>query len=252
MGSNFIIMKNLASLPMYERPELNEAHNNLWTLIKYYLSEKKIDHPINLIKGKAGLKIWENKNLFLSQTCSLPFRKKLFKHVKYVGTPIYDIQDCPQGYYRSFFIVKKKNKALKISDFSDKIFAYNEINSQSGYAAAYNHLFPKKLWFKKLVYSGSHKKSVNMVFNEEADITCIDALTWNTICSFDEYSKDMIVIDKTIPTPGLPYITSQFSNISEELYFSIKFAFDNLNQRDITLLKLKGIIKLKVAKYLEV
>ena len=98
----------IAILPMYERPELHSVHDRLWYLIRTELIKEKINAPTSLLKGVKGNDIWKSKKLLLSQTCGLPFRTNLSDIVTYLATPVYSIDDCPAGYYRSVFLVYKK------------------------------------------------------------------------------------------------------------------------------------------------
>ena len=237
---------------MYERSELKFAHNRLWSLIKTELIKEKISAPKNLLTGINGKEVWKNNKLIFSQTCSLPFRTYLRNYVTYLATPVYSLEDCPAGYYRSVFLVKIKNKNLKLSNFLDKIFAINSLDSQSGYAAPYNHISEQYGWFSKTILTGSHRNSVLMVSNGNADITCIDELSWEIIKCFDSFAKKLIVLEKTIPTPALPYITVSASKYSETIYKCLFKAFNQLKEKDKKLLKIKTVIKIPLNEYLKI
>lgn len=84
-----------ASLPMYQRDELNEAHDEYW-----YLISKKLGHNIHLTKTGDETDLWLDPNLLLSQTCGMPYRTYLHDKVTLVGTPDYGVNRCPPGRYR--------------------------------------------------------------------------------------------------------------------------------------------------------
>ena len=87
----------IVGLPMYERPELFQAHDNLWQLI-----HKQIDgSPQKLSRNVELWDLWTSPELLLAQTCSSPYRESLFKNTTYVGTPDYKLPNCPPGYYNS-------------------------------------------------------------------------------------------------------------------------------------------------------
>ena len=77
----------IAGLPMYERPELFQAHDNLWQLI-----HNQIDgSPQRLSRNVELWDLWTSPELLLAQTCSSPYRESLFKNTIYVGTPDYKL-----------------------------------------------------------------------------------------------------------------------------------------------------------------
>lgn len=125
----------IASFPMYQRPELNHAHHQFWTLIRKNL---KLDSPEYLSQDADEMAVWNDPKLVLSQTCGMPYRKFLHDHVTLIGTPDYGIEGCPPGYYKSVFIINKDERRTEPDDFKDALFAYNDINSQSGFHVADN------------------------------------------------------------------------------------------------------------------
>ena len=139
----------IASLSMYERPELEFYQNLYWLEIRNSLRKKILLVQNNLQKG-FGLDFWKNPDLLLSQTCGLPFRKYLHKNVKLVGTPDYKIKGCLPGYYFSCFVVRKVERE-KTFDYIDSIFAFNEKDSQSGYFAPMKHVNDQGFSFKILL-----------------------------------------------------------------------------------------------------
>ena len=70
----------IASLQMYKRPELVEAHARFWSLINQNLMELGINAPRELNQDKEVMEVWTDPDLVLSQTCGMPYRK--FLHVQ--------------------------------------------------------------------------------------------------------------------------------------------------------------------------
>ncbi len=245
-------MKGLASFPMYEREELEVPHRELWSLIRLALESKSLMAPRDLITGDHGTSIWTDENLVLSQTCGLPLRTFLKGKVTYIGTPIYDLENCPPGYYRSIFIVNRNSKSKDVKDFSNKKFAFNGHDSQSGYAAPYNHFIGLNTWFSELILSGSHRNSALMVANGKADIACIDEISWELIKRFDKFSSLLVGIEKTNPTPALPFITVRYGKEAPDLFDVLEVAIKNLSSASSEILLLKGLKRIDLEKYYEV
>ena len=84
-----------ASLPMYDRPELREAHDDYWAAIHQRLENSGVESPAKLERNGVGLDFWSDGNLIFSQTCGLPYRKYLHDKVGLVATPDFAIEGCP-------------------------------------------------------------------------------------------------------------------------------------------------------------
>ena len=87
----------IAGLPMYDRPELFEAHNKFWQLVHKQI----VGSPEILSRNMSSWDLWTSPKLFLAQTCSSPYRERLHKITTYVGTADYGLPNCPPGYYNS-------------------------------------------------------------------------------------------------------------------------------------------------------
>lgn len=240
-----------ASLPMYDRPELAEAHDEFWGNINVALSERGIISPKNLNKHGFGLSFWKSEDLVLSQTCGMPYRKHLHQEVNLVGTPDYAVDGCPPGYYCSHFIVRKDDLRNTVLDFKDAVFAFNEMDSQSGFAAAWNHLKKKNVWFTRTLQTGAHLSSAKAVASKKADIASIDAVTWRFAEHYEEFASQLRVLETTSPTPGLPYITSR-KNDPEILFDALQDALTETSPQTLNKLRIRGIKKIPKAEYLNI
>ncbi|MDB4602261.1 hypothetical protein OAH70_07240, partial [Flavobacteriaceae bacterium] len=89
----------ISSLRMYEFPEMQGALNNYWNLIHNELSDCGIQSPVSLDMTLNEQQAWLSPNLVLAQTCGMPYRKFLHKKVTLIGTPDFNLNDCPEGYY---------------------------------------------------------------------------------------------------------------------------------------------------------
>jgi hypothetical protein len=60
----------VASLPMYDLPELREATDELWRALAARLQNRGIDAPVTLERDETNLDaVWSDPRLLLSQTC---------------------------------------------------------------------------------------------------------------------------------------------------------------------------------------
>ena len=240
----------IASLQMYARPELEKAHRRFWSLIRAQLILKGIAAPNHLSVDKEEMQVWNDPELVFSQTCGMPYRKFLHNKVQLVGTPVYDIGISPEGYYCSYFVVRKDDNRCSLVNYCDAVFAFNEKNSQSGFAAPLVHLNKLEKNFSNRVQSFSHRQSASMVAGGEADICAIDALSWKLIETYDTFPSNLRVLTATKPvTPGLPYITSR-DNDPKLVFTAVESAIKSLRSSDRKNLNIRGIVKIPEEKYL--
>ncbi len=241
----------IASLMMYDFPALGAAHARYWQAIRHELAVRGIDSPPKLSQSAEEFSVWRNPALVLSQTCGMPYRLFLHDQVTYVGTPVFGIDGCPPGYYRSALVVRADDPRTALNDYRTARFAYNQTISQSGWAAPYEHLRSGGWWFNDFHHSHGHAKSAHAVAEGRADIASLDAQTWALIRQHDPVADRLRVLDWTIPTPGLPYIAGPSADASLTSQ-AVASAIDSLSAADRTALCLRGLVQFPVAAYLEV
>ena len=235
----------IAMLGMYDRPEVADANDAFWSSIRSKLGYG----PKFLTRDRDFWEIWRSPDLLFAQTCGLPYRSKLHGSVQLIGTPDYGLEDCPPGYYRSA-IVARKNSLVDLAELGAVTLAYNEQLSQSGWAAFWGHVGPD-IELGTLKRSGGHANSAKMVAEGDADLACLDALTWSLIHKFDDFAEELEVLEWTDPTPGLPYITS-VSRDADEISDAVRQAITELNEVDRDLLHLKGLVDISSDEYLAI
>jgi ABC-type phosphate/phosphonate transport system substrate-binding protein len=242
----------IASLNMYARPEVNDVLFHFWDLIRKNLENHGISAPASLTQDRDVFEVWTDPTLVLSQTCGMPFRKFLHNKVKLVGTPVYDFEDCAAGHYYSVIVTCKDDPRTTLKEFENARFAYNEENSQSGFAAPLNYASKLGVKLSNRVPSGGHVKSNEMIANGLADIAALDAVSWKLIERHDAFSSALRIVECTKPTtPGLPFITSM-SGDADAVFTAIVTAIEDLTPEERDCLCLKGIKKISSEKYLSV
>ena len=237
----------IAALTMYERPEVADANDRFWTAIRSILG----DGPKTLTRDMDLWEIWQSPDLLLAQTCGYPYRARLHGHVTLIGTPDYGVPGCAAGYYNSLFITRTSDPRQTLRDFGSATFAYNEPMSQSGWAAPMTHMAERNLGFASHLQSGAHLESARMVARKDADIAAIDAVTWAMIQQYDECAKDLHVIARSTPTPGLPYIAAKGADRGK-LFCAINAAISGLPRATREALHLKGLVDIPAAEYLAI
>jgi len=239
----------IASLPMYARPELREAHDTFWELLRDALRSSGIsapevlDHEINVWDA------WESPKLCFSQTCNFPYRAKLHSKVTLIGAANYGLEDAAPGYYYSVFVVRRSDALKAPEDFADARFVFNEALSQSGWAAPQLWAEKRGFSFRPHIKSGAHIASARAVADHKADIAALDAVSWRLLRKLEDFTKDLSVIGRTDHTPALSFITR--SGEDPEPY-RVAFTKSLLELPNIhkTALGLCGIVAIPEAEYL--
>ncbi len=231
----------IATLPMYDRPETEEANDRFWALIR----ENLPGAPEHL--SRDGFH-WLDPDLILSQTCSLPYRTGLQDAVMIVATPVHDLP-CPAGCYFSVIVVREDDEREDFGDFTGARLAINNPVSQSGWAAIDDLAQAENVTFGAITNTGSHQASAEAVAEARADICAIDAVTWTHIQRFDPFADRLRIISSTQPTPALPYITA-FGQDVRGLQEALVLAVDALSPEDQELLCLIDITHISADRYI--
>ncbi|WP_299676923.1 PhnD/SsuA/transferrin family substrate-binding protein [uncultured Roseobacter sp.] len=238
----------IASLPMYDTEGTRAANDRLWALIRQAYGAG----PPTLDRQTDPHQMWASPDLVLSQTCGLPYRSQLHDRVTLVGTPDYDVDGCPPGYYRSHVVVRRDDPRPDLAAFRRARLARNDVRSQSGWAAIEGHLSENEYDFSFSGWTldtGSHAGSVQAVAAGRADIAAIDAVTWALLARDTALTSELRILLSTRPTPGLPLITAK-AREAAPLFAAVKAALQDLSAADRAQLLLKDLIPIPPAAYL--
>lgn len=237
----------IASLPMYDRPELRAAHDRLWAAIRAHLGHG----PAALTRGGDPLEHWLSPDLLLSQCCGYPYRARLHGRVALVATPDHRLEGCPPGHYCSVFVARANDARETPAAFARARLAYNEALSQSGWAAPQTHARDHGFAFTDTLCTGAHAASARAVAEGRADIAALDAVSWRMMQAHDDFAAALKEVGRTLPTPALPYITA-LGRDPAPLCAALGAAIAALAPEDRARLSLWGIREIPAADYLAV
>lgn len=188
---------------MYDWPEVRGATDAFWATLRDALCARGLAAPERLNRDATH---WTDPRLALSQTCALPYRLSLHKRVTLIGAPDYGLDGCPPGCFRSVLVARIDDPREEPAAFSGARFAYNALNSQSGWAALQAALGP--LPAEAGLRTGAHRASIQAVAAGSAEIAAIDAVSWRLARAWEPAAARLRPIGWTRPTPGLPMITA--------------------------------------------
>ena len=204
-----------AAYPMYNQAETQVWVNQWWQALATQLQDVGITAPAELTQPDDYYQHWQSQDLLVSQTCGYPLTHDLAGKVQYLITPCYDTPYNQGAHYCSLLLVQENNSAQTFADLKGMSFAYNSLDSQSGYNCLYPLLGEQpqapshKEFFAVMLASGGHRQSIAMVQSGQAETCAIDSVTFALLAKHVPAAvAGLRVVTSTPLVPGLPFITS--------------------------------------------
>ena len=209
----------IAALPMYDFPELREAHDRLWAALARRLQALHVSAvPRQLTRGLSHREVWAHPGLLFGQACEYPVSKFFRERLRIVATPRYGAPGCADKSYRSAIVVRAEEPAERLEDLRNRRGVANEPDSNSGmnlFRAALAPVSSGTSFFQSMQFSGSHRRSMELVATGEADVTAVDCVTLAHLQRLQPHlASQLRVIDWTPTSPCLPFVTSQHTSES--------------------------------------
>lgn len=192
----------LASLPMYDWPEVAEETDAFWRAVRRALWELGVLAPAALSRGGEMRDVWRSPDLLVSQCCGAHLVHELDGLVRPVAAPAYSAPGCDGPTYRSA-LVARRGLGLRLADLSGRRAAVNGADSYSG------HIVLKSLNVAPSlqILTGEHRASARTVAEGGADFAAIDAVCWAMIERFDpDVHAALEVVAMSDAAPAPPYI----------------------------------------------
>lgn len=216
----------IASLPMYDWPEVREATDRWWAGLARHLGVSAA-----LDRGPDHFAPWRRQDLFFSQSCGYPFTHEFKGLLRYVATPHYAVPGCKGADYCSFIFARE---ARPLESLRGGVAAVNNPDSMSGMLALKLVFAPFATggrFFAGATQSGSHINSMIAVRDGLADVCAIDAVC---VAMARRYRPDcldgLVEIARSPSVPGLPYVTR--SGRSEAMRQALVAAFADSDLQD--------------------
>lgn len=196
---------------MYDFPEVRAATDAWWHGIASALRRAGLEDVPDVLTRDPDIDVWHSPELLLSQTCGYPLTHELAGVVELVATPAYSADGCSGADYCSLVVVSEDNPAVEFDDLRSGVCAYSRRHSHSGYnalRAAIASVAGSDAFFSRVVESGGHPVSIELVATGKADVCSVDCVTHALMA---RYQPDALsgtrVMGRTECAPGLPYVT---------------------------------------------
>lgn len=192
----------LASLPMYDRPEAEAAHDALWARIRDRMRDRGVAAPDGLDRTVAPAEGWGRPDLVLGQICNLPWRARFRDRVWVLGAATYDVCDGP-GLYHSVVVARADDPA------PGPRLALNDPLSNSGWDMPQEWAREAGLAIRPALVTGAHAESLRAVADGRADLAGIDAVTFRALERWEPAARAVRVVGRTRSTPGMSFIAAR-------------------------------------------
>jgi ABC-type phosphate/phosphonate transport system substrate-binding protein len=193
----------IASLPMYDWPEVREATDRWWAAIATHLGL-----AATLQRGGDHTALWRRPDLAFSQTCGYPFTHEFRGKLKLVAAPHYGVDGCDGANYRSM-VFARESKPL--AAWRGGIAAVNNPDSMSGMLAlklVFGPLARDGQFFAGAIATGGHIDSLIAVRDGKADVCATDAVCVALARTYrPECLEGLVEIARSPMVPSLPYVT---------------------------------------------
>ena len=220
-------------------PEMRSAVNAFWSALRtYFITAGLTDVPVSLDRNRPYGVDPDGACLF-TQTCSYTLFTTARGHFTVLGAPGYDAAGCTDARHRSFIVVRDVSYVEQLGDLRDKTFAINELNSNSGMNLP-RHLFARAqkdgTFFGRVIVSGSHAKSADLVSTGRADAAAIDCVTFALLQRYRPAAVARLrIIAETAESLTPPFVTSRRTKLAEieALHDGLRAFFTDPAQRAV-------------------
>lgn len=203
----------VASLGMYDRPELQAANDQLWSAIAFHLRDAGLSGvPARLERERPLHDIWADPTLLIAQCCGYPMMTEYKDRLRYLATPVYRAPGCEGVRHRSRLVVRRDDDREALAAFRGGRAAVNQWDSNTGMnllRAAVAPLAHGISFFDALTETGSHAASARLIAEGGADVAAIDTVSFAHLDRFEpEVTASLRTLGWTDLSPGLPLVTS--------------------------------------------
>lgn len=206
-------MTRLASLPMYNLPEMRPANSRFWEALRGLLIERGLsDSPETLVFDHGPVPERIEPELLFSQTCGFPLETVFHGQAIRLGTPVYDAPGCDGPTHCAFFVVPERSTAQTLADLRGRVFLLNSRVSNSGMnlpRRALAEIASGQAFFGRVVETGGHPASLARMLAGEGDVASIDCVTYAFWRRHRPQAAARVrIIGETPRSPAIPFVTS--------------------------------------------
>ena len=204
---------SIACLPWYDLAETRPFTDQFWFCLVERLTEAGFASvPTRLLREVHHDEVLEHPDLLLSQTCGFVVATDVHDLVQVVATPWYSAPGCDEANYRSYVVVRDELPADDLESTRGLRCVVNEPWSHSGVNALRALVAPLHAdgsFFGSVERSGSHVGSLETLQRNDADVACIDCVTFELVRRHRPALVEAVrVVGATAAAPAPPFVTA--------------------------------------------
>ncbi|MFT7649740.1 MAG: ABC-type phosphate/phosphonate transport system substrate-binding protein [Candidatus Poriferisodalaceae bacterium] len=192
---------------MYHWHEVNWAVEVLWCDVSDRLRAQDVGTPEGLTRIPDIRAQWVDPDLFIGQTCGLSYAERIRPFAAVIGALTYGISGAGPGEYCSHVVTRSDSGIDTLEDMRGRVVAFNDQDSESGKGSTEQLVAPlasNGRFFAGAVETGGHRTSIVAVANGQADVSAIDAVSFEP-----KALASLQIIHTTSSSPGTPMITAR-------------------------------------------
>ncbi len=198
---------------MYNLPEMAAANAAFWRALTAALRlEGVTDPPDALLTNSPPVPDAIRPGTLFTQTCGYPLQTIYRGQFQFLGAPTYDAPGCGAATHRAFIIVRADSPAERPEDLRGGAFALNSRHSNSGMnlpRLLFARIAGGKPFFSRVIETGSHAASLQLVATGGADAASIDCLTHAFLGDFRPAALvGLRRLADTPDSPAIPFVTA--------------------------------------------
>jgi ABC-type phosphate/phosphonate transport system substrate-binding protein len=220
-------MRWTVAFPMYNvSAQVAAGYEALFDALVDVLRAEGMRDAVELEREPVLPDFWKRPDMLLSQTCGYPYLTQLREHVHLLATPAYDFDGCVGSDYASAIVVRDGSGIATLADARGCRAAANDPYSNSGMNVLRHAVAPLARdgrFFRSVRWSGSHRASLALVQNGEADLAAIDCVTLGYLRREQPASLAGIsILQYSASSPGLPIVAG--AAVPDALRQQLRFA----------------------------
>lgn len=203
----------VASLPMYNLPEMAAVNTAFWRALAEELQRDDVaDAPGELLRESPPVPEAIRPGTLFTQTCGYPLQTIYQGQYQLLGVPSYDAPGCGEGTHRAFILVHADSQLERLEDLRGGTFALNSQHSNSGMnlpRLMFARIAGGRRFFGRVIETGSHAASMQLVAAGDADAASIDCLTYAFLGDYRPAALARLRRFADTPeSPAIPFVTA--------------------------------------------